>query len=121
MLNPNLLVRLVGTMVVLGLCIWYVPGFHTVDLFTFVVIVVGVALIELPARPFIELQTLVFTPVTVGVPIFFLTLILLFLLAHFFPGFTVTGYWQIPLASLLVTLVHIIAEKFTHTPYQHSI
>jgi uncharacterized membrane protein YvlD (DUF360 family) len=97
------------------------PGFHTVDLFTFVVIVVGVAFIELLARPFIELQTLVFTPITIGIPMFLVTLVLLFLLARFFPGFTVTGYWQIPLASLLVTLVHIFAEKFTHTPYQHSI
>lgn len=121
MLNANLLVRLVGTVVVLGLAILYIPGFHAVDLFTFVVIVVGVALIELPARPFIELQTLVFTPVTVGIPIFFLTLVLLLFLARFFPGFTVSGYWQIPLASLAVTLVHVFAEKFTHTPYQHSI
>lgn len=120
-MNPNLLVRLFGTIIVLGLCLWYIPGFQTVDLFTFVVIVVGVALIELLARPFIELQTLVFTPVTIGIPIFLFTLVLLFLLARYFPGFTVTGYWQIPITSLLVTLVHIFAEKFTHTPYQHSV
>jgi uncharacterized membrane protein YvlD (DUF360 family) len=119
-MNPNFLIRLFGTMIILGLCLWYIPGFQTVDLFTFIVIVVGVALIELLARPFIELQTLVFTPVTVGAPLFLLTLALLLLLNRYFPGFSVTGYWQIPITALAVSLVHAVAETFTHTPYQNK-
>jgi putative membrane protein len=120
LIDPNLATRLFGTIAVLVLFIQFVPGFHAVDFFTLAVVAVGIALIELPLRPFIELQTLIFTPITIGVPLFVVTFILLFLLAQVFPGFSINGYWQIPLASLAVALVHVFAERYTHSVYQNK-
>ena len=120
LIDPNLATRLFGTIIVLAFFIQFVPGFHAVDLFTFIVIAVGIALIEIPLRPFIELQTLIFTPVTIGVPLFIVTFVLLFLFSHFFPGFTITGWWQMPLASLAVAFVHVYAERYTHSVYQNK-
>lgn len=110
-MTVNLLIRIFGTALAVMLFILYVPGFYAVDPFTVGFVSLGVALFCLYVRPFVKLEMSIMSPVTIGIPVFVITFALLFILARVFPGFAVSGYWQIPLASLAVTLVHLIAES----------
>lgn len=113
----NFFIRLVGTGVVLFLIFRYLPGFYTVDLFTLIAMPIIIAIILLPVRSLILLQTFHLTPVTVGVPLFTLTTIVIYFLSHTFPGFALTNWWGIFVASFAVATVHYLSEQCVHHQY----
>lgn len=107
----HLLVKFFSTVFALLLITHFVPGFIVPDIYTAIIAAFVLGLINLFIRPIILLLTLPINLLTLGLFTFIVNALLLWGVASFVPGFTVTGFTPALLGALIIAIVHWLAEK----------
>lgn len=88
------------------------PGVHIVGVMAVLVVAVVLGIINAIVRPVLLLITLPLSIMTLGLFVFILNALLVLLVSHIVPGFTVDSFWWALLFGIVLTLVNWILKRF---------
>ncbi len=90
-----------------GVAAYVVPGVHTtiVPMFIFAVVL---AVINLLVRPIISIIALPLTFITLGFFALVINAGLVLLAAYIVPGFSIAGFWQAFIFSIILSLINML-------------
>jgi putative membrane protein len=105
---PHLLIRwIIGS-----LAIWFttfiIPGLHIKGLGTILLTALVLGIVNAIVRPLFVLFTLPVTIITLGLFLFIINGLLLYLVAALVPNFKIDGFWWAVLGSLVITIISAI-------------
>jgi len=95
------------TLMVVGLIL---PGVHITNVFVAIFAAVVIAMLNNFLRPVLLLLTLPFTIVTMGLFIFVVNAIIIWLAAKIVPSFSIDGFGTAFFAALLITIINYLLE-----------
>jgi putative membrane protein len=106
------LLRVVIVMAGLWLASVLVPGIRISDGWTLLLAALVLGVVNAIVRPVIVLLTLPITVLTLGLFLLVINAAMLGLVASFFAGFHISGFWAALLGSVIVSLTGWIASWF---------
>lgn len=95
-----------------------VPGIEIAGIYSAIIATFILAILNTLVRPVLILLTLPFTVITLGLFIFVLNAALFLFVASFIEGFTVDGFWNALLGSLLMSLVSVLGARLLRSSSQ---
>jgi putative membrane protein len=111
----KLILHLLTTVFALLLIAQYglIPGFSVDGFYTALVVAILLGLASITIKPLLLLLTLPINILTLGLFVFVINALLLWLIATFVQGFTITGFVPALIAALVISAVHWIIERLT--------
>src|SRR4051812_22927151 len=92
---------------------YFVPGVH-ITLIAALVLAVLLGLINVFIKPILNLLTLPLNIVTLGIFSLILNALIIMLLGHFVPNFSVAGFWSAFFFSIVVSLINALFHVGSH-------
>ena len=105
------LVRVLVLMASMGLVSFLIPGFHFRDGWTLFWAALVLGLANAVLRPILLLFTLPLVLVTLGLFVFVINALLLYLSAWLVPGFILPGFGLTLVAALLISIVSLVLNR----------
>ena len=99
------LARLLLNGIAIIVAAWLIPGLHVTGTVSALVAGILLAVVNALVRPVLLLLTLPLTLVTLGLFIFVVNAICLWLTAALVPGFSISGFWSAIFGALVVSVV----------------
>ncbi len=107
----GIIARLIGTVFALFLAASIVPGFAVDGIYSAIIVAVVLGILNLTLRPILLLLTLPLNLLTFGLFSFVVNAGLIWFVASFIEGFTISGFVPALLGGALVTLVQWALHK----------
>lgn len=101
-----LLVKLGTTVVALMLAAEFVPGIEVASMYTALIVGLLLGIASITIRPLLILFTLPITILTLGLFIFVINALILWLIASFVEGFTIHGFLPALATALIISVAH---------------
>lgn len=102
---PNFLITWLLTAIALGITAYLVPGFTVSNWVAAAIAAIVLGLVNAIVKPILVILTLPLTIVTLGLFLFVVNAITIWLAGALTPGFTVAGFIPALLGSIVLTLV----------------
>ena len=90
-----------------------IPGFVVTGWVPAILAAIVLAIVNTIVRPVLWVLTLPLTIITLGLFLFVINALCLWLTAVLVPGFTITGFWAALIASLLLACVSLLWKALT--------
>jgi len=101
----NLLIRLLINGLALYVVSYLIPGFYFNDIYSLVVTVVVIGVVNTFIKPILQIIALPISILTLGLFAFFINVALLYSVAYFVPGFEIDEFTTAIVSSILLTIV----------------
>jgi putative membrane protein len=106
----KLLIRLIINSLIIFLIAKFLPGFTVYSFWTAFIVAIVLGLINITLKPILLLLTLPINILTLGLFTFVINALLLMLTSLIVKNFVIDGFWTALIASLLISLAHIITR-----------
>ena len=107
----KLVVRLAINVFALFVVQYLLPGFHLAGIWTAVVAVIVIGLVNTFIRPILQLIALPISILTFGITAVIINVLLLWGSSKLVPGFEIATFWTAFFASILISLVSWFMNK----------
>jgi len=107
----KLVVRLATNVFALFVVEYVLPGFHLASIWTAVVAIIVIGLVNTFIRPILQLIALPISILTFGVAAVVINVLLLWGSSKLVPGFEIATFWTAFFASILISLVSWFMNK----------
>lgn len=107
----NFLLKLILNALFILLIAHTVPGIMVTSFFSALIVAIVLAIINATLKPALIILTLPINVLTLGLFIFVINALLLLLTSAIVKGFSVDGFWPALLASLLISIFHVILRR----------
>jgi putative membrane protein len=109
----SLLVRFLGTVFAVLLAAYIVPGFSVDSFYTAAIVALILGVLNVTIKPLLVLLTLPLNILTLGLFTFVINALLIWFIASFVQGFSVSGFLPALLGGLLIAAVGWVLHKIT--------
>jgi len=92
---------------------WLVPGFEIDSIYIALIAAALLGLLNITLKPLLILFTLPFTIITLGLFLFVINGLMLWFLASFIAGFSVSGFWAAFFGALVISLFSTFVEALS--------
>jgi putative membrane protein len=107
-----LITRILISALALLIVAYFLPGFTIDGLYTAIIGALILGLLNVLVRPVLIILTLPITLLTLGLFIFVINALLFLFVASFVEGFTVSGFWTAVIASIGVSIISAVGNRF---------
>ena len=108
----KILVRFLGTVLAVLLAAYVVPGFAVTSFYTAVIVALILGILNITIKPLLVLLTLPLNLLTLGLFTLVINALLLWFIASFVQGFSVSGFIPALLGGLVIAVVGWLLHKF---------
>jgi putative membrane protein len=112
----RLLIRLLINALIILLIAAYLPGFHVASFFTAIIVAIVLGIINVTLKPLLIILTLPINILSLGLFTFVINASLLLLTAGVIKGFDIAGFWPALVASLIISIIHILTRRLEAKP-----
>jgi putative membrane protein len=112
----RLLIRLLINALIILLIAAYLPGFHIASFFTAIIVAIVLGIINVTLKPLLIILTLPINILSLGLFTFVINALLLLLTASVIKGFDIAGFWPALVASLIISIIHILTRRLEAKP-----
>jgi len=110
----KLIVRLTINVFALLVVEYLVPGFHLAGIWTAIVAAIVIGIVNTFIKPVLQLIALPISILTFGIAAFLINVLLLWAVAQFVPGFTISSFPTAIIASIVLSLVSWFLHKLAN-------
>jgi len=87
---------------------WIVGGIHFDDKWVVVIAAAVFAIVNLIVKPIVTLLAIPLIILTLGIALFFVNLLMLYITSWIVPGFSISGFWSAVGATIIIWIVNSI-------------
>ncbi len=109
----SLVIRFLGTVLAVLLAAYVVPGFVVSSFYTAAIVALILGVLNITIKPILVVLTLPLNLITLGFFTFIINALLIWFIASFVQGFSVSGFIPALLGGLIIAVVSWTLHKIT--------